>query len=198
MKLKVHLPTAPGQPWRHAIVSGALAAAVFAAGTAVSIQHHFGNGGVWFLLTIAVVNQPFAEHPWIKTGQRVIGTVIGVAIAAGITFLLPATTGEMAYMLAGLALLAVSVHLTVNPKVAYWKFVVFLTSGLILLLGAGDARTAIGRSVRHLAFIRLDATLGGVAVSLLMTAVVVIGARLLRRDLVDGSKLPPPGSVTTA
>jgi hypothetical protein len=187
LKLKLKMPTAPGQPWRHAITAGIMTAVVYAVGTQVIVDHHLGEGGFWFLLTIGVVYQPFALHPWIKTGYRVVGTVIGVIVAVVVTFVLPSDAGDVAFMLAGLAFLSIYVHQTLRPQIAYWKSVVSLTSGLMLILGSGGVTVAIGDSIRHLAFIRLNATLCGVGVSLVMTAIVVVGAKLLRRDLAEPS-----------
>lgn len=188
LRLKLHVPNVPPGVLRHSLTSGVLLAIVFAVATVVIQQHDLGEGGMWYLLTIVLVYQPFALHPWKKTVHRVFGTVIGVGVAGLFTYVLPSDATTIAYSVAGAALLCVAVHLLLSPNVPYWKYVIFLTAGLMLMIGSEATGEALGESVRHLSMIRLTATLCGVATALAITGITVLGSAMARRDLVSGDR----------
>lgn len=118
--------------------------------------------GYWVTLTVLVVLQPQTGATFIRAVQRVVGTVLGGVIAAGIAWAIHDTLGILVVVF---LLAATSVALL---PVNYAAFSVFLTPTFVLLaeVNAGDW---------HLAHLRILNTLMGGTLALL-------GARLLWAD----------------
>lgn len=115
--------------------------------------------GYWVTLTVLVVLQPQAGATLIRAVQRVVGTVLGGVLAAGIAWAVHDTRGILVVVF---ALATISVALL---PVNYAAFSVFLTPTFVLLAeaSAGDW---------HLAHLRiLNTLLGG--------ALALAGTRLL-------------------
>jgi hypothetical protein len=202
MRVKNHLPATPGLPLRHAAISGVMTALAFAPATWIIMRHHLGQGGSWFILTVVVVFQPFSAHPWRKTLERVFGTFVGFAIAYVITLLLPTDAKGMAFILPGIALFAVAAHVISDPTKPYWLWATTFTSALILILGASSGQQGLNVAIRQLDQVRLVATLSGAATSIVMTAIVVGVAALLKRPLassaVAATSPAAPGTTVTS
>ena len=110
--------------------------------------------GYWATLTCIVIMQPHGSQTWAKALQRVVGTVLGAALAFAV-----------ATWLADPHLLVASVFVLVAVAVAllplnYGVFAVFLTPAFVLL-----AETHAGNS--DLAGVRIANTLLGASIALL-------------------------------
>ena len=197
------MPIGPALSRSKALVLGVLTGLAFAGGTYVSMHHHLAEGGSWFLLTVLIVFQPFSTHPWSKTIHRLIGTLLGFAIVYALTFLLPADARSMAFVLPGLAALGVAAQLIQDPTQPYWKYVVFWTSGLLLIVGGTSGARGLDHEIRHVDLLRLGATTAGALVAIGMTALVMVGASVLRVERTGeeedhGTGEPTKGSPLTA
>ncbi|MCB0898232.1 MAG: FUSC family protein [Actinobacteria bacterium] len=87
----------------------------------------------WLLLTLIVVVQVGPQATISKTVQRVGGTVLGGAVAAGLVALLP---HNRLLGLAGLAALVLAMLTATRSR--YWLFSSFMTAAIVLLSGADD------------------------------------------------------------
>ena len=194
MRIKSNLPAIPGLSLGHATIAGVLTALAFAPATWIIINHNLGQGGSWFILTVVIVFQPFSPHPWRKTLERVFGTFIGFVIAYGVTLLLPSTARGMAFILPGIALFAIAIHVISDPTKPYWLWATTFTSALILILGASSGQKGLNLAIRQLDQVRLFATLSGAATSLVMTAIVVGIAGVMKVSLSSspGATVTPP------
>lgn len=140
--------------FRHALRS------TIATGATVLIVKSFNlDHGYWATLTCLVIMQPHGTQTWAKALQRVIGTIVGAALA----FVVATWLGDP-------RLLVVSVFVLVAVAVAllplnYGVFAVFLTPAFVLL-----AETHAGNT--DLARVRITNTLLGAGIAL-------IGSRLL-------------------
>ena len=152
------MPKAPPQPeiwprvWAYAIVLAILTG--IAAG--ISVATDWGHAGGWFILTVVLVFQPYIQDSFRRTGQRAVGTVIGVISAYVIHLLLPWSTAEI---IAGAALMVAAVIVAMNPKYPYWFFTALLTPAIVLLAGSSSDFTEVDIS-------RLLATLAGAGLAL--------------------------------
>jgi len=126
-----------------------------------------GHGGGWIILTIVVVYQPNLGDGFKKAGSRALGTVMGfvVAIAVGAVV----ESGPILYLLGTICMIAAMVvMLTGKP---YWIFAALLTPAIVLYESAGSTVTKV-------AIQRLDATLIGVAIVLVVMLALVTLNRL--------------------
>jgi hypothetical protein len=152
------MPKAPPQPeiwprvWAYAIVLAILTG--IAAG--ISVATDWGHAGGWFILTVVLVFQPYIQDSFRRTGQRAVGTVIGVISAYVIHLLLPWSTAEI---IAGAALMVAAVIVAMNPKYPYWFFTALLTPAIVLLAGSSSDFTEVDIS-------RLLATRAGAGLAL--------------------------------
>jgi hypothetical protein len=152
------MPKAPPQPeiwprvWAYAIVLAILTG--IAAG--ISVATDWGHAGGWVILTVVLVFQPYIQDSFRRTGQRAVGTVIGVISAYVIHLLLPWSTAEI---IAGAALMVAAVIVAMNPKYPYWFFTALLTPAIVLLAGSSSDFTEVDIS-------RLLATLAGAGLAL--------------------------------
>jgi hypothetical protein len=152
------MPKAPPQPeiwprvWAYAIVLAILTG--IAAG--ISVATDWGHAGGWFILTVVLVFQPYLQDSFRRTGQRAVGTVVGVIGAYVIHVLLPWSTVEV---VVGAVLMVIAVIVAMNPKHPYWFFTALLTPAIVLLAGSSSDFTEVAVS-------RLLATLAGAALSL--------------------------------
>lgn len=120
------------------------------------------HGGGWFLLTIIVILQPRYADTLTKTVHRAIGTVAGFVIAMVVALVIP-WTGVI--MLLAVAFMTIAMVLVMKPGAPYWQFVTFLTPAIVLLEG-------VGSSIIQTDVTRLGFTLLGVAVGLVVIAIV--------------------------
>lgn len=104
--------------------------AVLAGGfTLVSLWVFPDSNAWWTVLTVAIILQPTRDRLWSKLGARVLGTLIGGAVAAGLAVILPTTIAPVAL---GLVALAANVVLTVRGA-AYWTSATAVTVTVVML-----------------------------------------------------------------
>ena len=93
----------------------------------------------WVILTVYVVVVPRAiddkivHQMRVKAVHRVVGTVIGVAIAGAIAAVL---RNPIPLVLLGIICLVIALELRVAGR-PYWQYVIFLTPGVVFLTGYG-------------------------------------------------------------
>ena len=140
------------------------------------IDLDLGHGGGWIILTIVVVYQPYLGDGFKKAGSRAIGTVIGFVIAIVIGAFV--TSAPMLYLL-GTVCLIVSMVVMLAGK-PYWWFATFLTPAIVLYESAGSTVTKV-------AVERLEATLIGIAGTLVVMLILLPIAKYFQRN--DGVAL---------
>ena len=135
--------------FRHALrLSIAVAVAVWLA------DYLMIERGYWIGLTAAVILQPFLATTWQRALERVIGSVLGGLIAAGIGLVIHTPLGIVAVVFP-LAIITLAVR-----GVNYTLFVLFLTPQFVLI---AELFQTGGAPNWHLAGLRaLDSVLGGV------------------------------------
>jgi uncharacterized membrane protein YccC len=133
---------------RHALRVGV------AAGLAAALTSAMGlKRGYWVTLTVVIVLQPYTGATLVKALQRVLGTVLGGLIAAGIAAAIHDPRGIMA------AIFVTAVLGVAMQPLNYGAYSVFLTPTFVLMaeVGAGDW---------HLVGVRVLNTLLGGAIAL--------------------------------
>lgn len=95
----------------------------------------YRQDGAWILLTILIVAQPTIHRTWHKVGDRLLGTIIGFGIA--LVFAFPLQGHPMGLTLAAIVLLGVAGYMMLAGR-PYWRFVMFLTPGVVLVVGASS------------------------------------------------------------
>jgi len=152
------MPKTPPQPeiwprvWAYAIVLAILTGIA----ASISVATDWGHAGGWFILTVVLVFQPYLQDSFRRTGERAVGTVIGVVAAYVVHLLLPWSTAEV---IVGAVLMVIAVIVAMNPKYPYWFFTALLTPAIVLLAGSSTDFAAV-------AMARLLATLAGAALAL--------------------------------
>lgn len=136
--------------------------AVLAGGfTLVSLWVFPDSNAWWTVLTVAIILQPTRDRLWSKLGARVLGTLVGGAVAAGLAVILPTTIAPVTL---GLIALAANVVLTVRGA-AYWKSATAVTVTVVML--TFDREELLQGDVERVLFTLLAATVTGAAVVLL-------------------------------
>jgi hypothetical protein len=87
-----------------------------------------GHAGAWLLMSLIVVLQPDPDATLARSFGRMVGTVIGVFLAAVISYFVTSIT---LLLLVGLVLLFVSLALRFGGKGPYWVYVAFLTPAVV-------------------------------------------------------------------
>ncbi len=130
--------------FRHALRVAAAVAAASMVASAISPSH-----GSWVTVTTLAVLQPYPGATVRRAIERVIGTVLGSAVAALLMFVVRGP------LLLGLAMFPLSVAAVVTRPRSYRLFTFFLTPAFVLLAmrHPGDGWTAVLRAT--------DAILGG-------------------------------------
>lgn len=123
--------------------------------------------GAWLLLTLIIVLQPNAHDTFVKSLQRLGGTLVGGLVALGL--ILVGVDATLALVIGGILLFAAfSVRYVL--KRPYWEYVTVLTPAAILLNTPGlDAMTVTEDRVVY----TVIATVVGVAIALLVKVVLV-------------------------
>jgi len=134
------------------------------------VHFNLGHGGGWIILTIVVVYQPNIGDGLKKAGGRALGTILGflIAIVVGIFV----SSGPILYAL-GTACLIVALVVMLAGK-PYWWFATFLTPAIVLYESAGSTVTKV-------AIERLDATIVGIAITLVMMLILGLLAKAFER-----------------
>lgn len=156
------LPPRPPIPSRHdAVLAGGIVAVVTGLITFVALSRAASTEWVWILLTIFILTKPTPGLNWKRAQSRVLGTGIGVAIAALIgVFGLPALVLNL------LGALTMTAALTLQLKgQPYWIYASFLTPAVILV-DSGSNDTG------ELALQRLIFTIVGAAFAIALAAAI--------------------------
>lgn len=133
-------------------------------GAAVGLD--LGHAGSWLVMTPLIVVQPHMRDGWRKALLRAGGTVVGFGIVMGVAAVV--TTTSILYVIAILAFNA-----AMYVKLRSWNYFVYaalLTPAIVILEGTSSSLT-------QTAEYRLEATLGGVAISLIAMALLGLLAR---------------------
>lgn len=92
-----------------------------------------GSQGAWLILTLIAVTQLGPLLSLRRSAYRVVGTVLGTMIAAGIAAAVPDHGIQIA-----LALVTLMAALFMRSQGTYWAYVTFLTPTVVLLSSTGD------------------------------------------------------------
>lgn len=159
MLMRSRLPKIPlGQQldasstWRYA----ALVAVATVVSSTVAVNYDLGHTGGWLIMTPLIVIQPFARDTWPRTFRRVVGTLVGFALASLLGFALAGFWPVL--HLVGIAFVGLMLWAKLNGK-GYALYAAFVTTAVIILSSGG-------RGVQDIANHRLEATLAGVAISI--------------------------------
>lgn len=130
--------------------------------SSIALSNDWGHTGGWLIMTPFIVIQPYVQDGWRKALARAGGTVLGFAIAYGLAELLGPSIALTitGFLFATAAILA---------RVKVWPYAVyatFLTPAIVIIESSG-------RSVTELADKRLEATILGVALSMIAMAIAV-------------------------
>ena len=147
---------------RRAVTFAVVMATVTGVTMAIVVSMQLQHGGAWILLTIFVVAQPALHQTWSRSLERLLGTVLGFAIALAISQVVkqPAVVVTL-----GLLFVALAVFLHLDPKRRYWQFTMMLTPGIVLVEGSGS-------SVVSTDLARLWFTFVGAAIALVVVAIL--------------------------
>lgn len=164
------LPKRPAIPLRHdAVLAGGIVAVVTGLITFFALTRAASTEWVWILLTIFILTKPTPDLNWRRAQSRVIGTAIGVGVAA-----LIGAIGLPTLLLNVLGALTMSAALTLQLKgQPYWLYASFLTPAVILVDSASN-------DTGELALQRLIYTVVGVAFAIGLAA--AINAFVIKKD----------------
>ena len=151
--------------WGHAVRVAVAMAMAMAVGQALPVAN-----GYWIPMTTAIVTRPELHHTYQRGAARIVGTLVGAALATLIAWALhplPSLLSALVVVFAAACYLLVYVN--------YAAFAVCLTSYVVFLLalaGAAEAATIAHRAVNTL----IGGALGGLA-----HASFAGGARIIQR-----------------
>lgn len=132
----------------------------------VAIAWDLGHTGGWVVMTPFIVILPHTREGFRKSLRRAAGTVVGFFVVIAIS-LLPSSHLALSVM-GGLAITA-----AVYAKLRNWNYffyAAFLTPGIVILEG-------LSSSLTQLAEYRLEATMGAIALSLVVMGITTIIGR---------------------
>ncbi len=92
-----------------------------------------GSMGAWLILTIFVVLKPDGTQTIERTRSRILGTLAGAVIAFVIIEILQLTKNSEGLVQAIIALLFIGISMAYYKPGPYWKYVMFLTPGIVLI-----------------------------------------------------------------
>lgn len=157
------LPSGPVVPVQReiAMTYGATLALLGGLAAAVVLTWFPNTAAGWVILTVYVIVVPRAvddkivHEMRVKAVHRVVGTIVGVAIAGAIATVI---RHQIPLILLGIICLVIALEFRVAGR-PYWQYVIFLTPGVVFLTGYGMEADQFG-------FTRLICTIIGVLVSL--------------------------------
>jgi MFS family permease len=154
--------------WRSTWIFAGMLTAVCGVVMLVVELAHLPQDGAWILLTILIVSQPGMHRTWRKVGDRLLGTFAGFGVA--LVFAFPLHGHPMALTVAAIFLFGIAAYLMLAKR-PYWQFVMFLTPGVVLVVGAST-------SVLSTDINRVWSTVVGAAIAVAMLLVLrAIGIR---------------------
>ncbi len=89
--------------------------------------------GAWIILTVIIVVQPEREMMRSRVKDRVLGTLMGGFIALVVLLILQVLNWQSGYWQLGFAFLFIAIAMSYFQSGPYWKYVIYLTPGIILL-----------------------------------------------------------------
>jgi hypothetical protein len=101
--------------------------------TFIVLEYWPGGLGAWIILTVLVVVQPEPDTMKTKVMYRVGGTLVGGAMSIFLLLVLEVFDLQSGYMQLFFAFICISMAMAYFQSGPYWKFVVFLTPGVVLL-----------------------------------------------------------------
>lgn len=123
--------------------------------------------GAWLLLTLIIVLQPSAHDTFVRSLQRLGGTLLGAVIA--LALILAGVDSTLALVIGGIVLFAAFAVRYVLKR-PYWEYVTVLTPAVILLNTPGlDAMTVAEDRVAY----TVIATVVALAIALIIKAVLI-------------------------
>lgn len=132
------------------------------------------TSAAWAILTVILVLKPDVHETKMRTFHRVAGTLGGAALA-GIILALASAWSIPAPLITVLGLVLLSAALAIVASAPYWKYVLLLTPGIVLLEGADQ----LGY---QLTFERIAFTLLGAALALAVGFLVIHAGKLMRHS----------------
>lgn len=141
---------------RHAVATGAAAGLASYVTTAMGLSH-----GYWLVLTLALVLRPQRGESGGEAADRVVGTLLGVAVGIGVVVLLPLVVSLI--LVVAFLVLTVGWALAGNRR----RQSAFVTPVVLILGSGGVAGTTVGLAVERLLFTAVGAAVAvGLAVLL--------------------------------
>ena len=144
--------------WIVAVTMAVVCAGVLAAVLALGQRQY----GAWILLTLLIVMQPGLHKTWQKVRDRLLGTLAGFIVA--IVIAIPLHGHPVALSLAAVVLFAIATYVQISGQ-RYWRFVMFLTPGVVLIVGSSS-------SVAVTDIARVVGTLIGAAIAVILLLIL--------------------------
>lgn len=183
---KIRFPVPAPTPPDQARVLAILLAIVVGGAAWFVADLDLGHGGAWLLMTIIIVVRPGIRSTFVTGVQRALGTVIGFVI---VIVLSAVVNRPVTMLVVGGVLVGVSLVIRLNPRRAYWQFVLVLTPGIVLLVGAGGAEgSLLDVAVSRLGYTLIGSALGLIAMGLLIpfTRHAAHSERASQADVIHG------------
>lgn len=160
---KIHTPDHDKETWQRTWAYAVTLALLTGVAAYISVSGKWGQAGAWFILTLAIVFQPYLKDSWQRTWQRAAGTLLGLGVAYLLHVLIP-WNGLLTIL--GMVLMVVAMNVLMRKTIPYWVYTSVLTPAIILLVTtpATFERTEMARLV---------ATLSGAALALVAEAALV-------------------------
>ena len=167
------IPVIPGAPWKWGLTQGLLVGIVMAGAAGIATSRNLGQGGAWLVMTIFLVFKPLTPSPWVKSVNRVFGTVIGVVLVAVYLKTLPPSASAAALLVPAALMLIASAFILLAQRWPYWCFVALFTPAIVLFLACFGATSTAVSMARHLDALRIEYSLLGIAVALGAEALLI-------------------------
>lgn len=163
---KIHFPAVDPTPPVHARILASMLAIVVGVAAWFVADLNLGHGGAWLLMTIIIIMRPGIRITFVTGAQRAFGTVIGFVIVIALSMVV---NQPITMLVVGAVLMGTALLIRLNPRRAYWQFVLVMTPGVVLLVGAdGDEGSLHEVAVSRLCFTLIGSALGLIAMGLLI------------------------------
>jgi len=156
------LPHAPAVSDSRALAYAVLLAFTALITTSITIAGDLGHPGGWLIMTPFIVLQPYVQKGWDRSLRRAGGTLVGFAMAYLGAIVI---TQSWVLYVVGIVSYAIAMYALLRQW-DYAAYAAFLTLAIVILEG-------VGTSVEVTAEYRLEATAGGVLLSLAAMALAL-------------------------